>query len=54
MGVLNPLSALPKVSATTVANGYTVEEPTILIVSLAWTGSATTTVSNNSNVNFFI
>jgi hypothetical protein len=35
-GALN-LLALPKRSATTVANGYTVEDPTMLIVSRAET-----------------
>ena len=35
IGALKPLSALPNSSATTVAKGYTVEDPTILMVSLA-------------------
>ncbi len=35
IGALKPLSALPNSSATTVAKGYTVEEPTIFIESLA-------------------
>ena len=54
IGVLNPLLALPNVSATTVANGYTVDEPTILIVSRASTGSVTTKAIKNIIIFFII
>ena len=53
LGVFMPVS-LPKFSATTVEKGYTVDDPTTLIWSLAWTVIEKSKMVEHSIINFLI